>query len=887
MKFYVIDGHASIYRAYYAIKSRLSAPGTGQPTHAVFGFTKIIRALLDAHKPDYLVVALDSPGKTFRHERYTEYKANRKAMPEDLVSQLPYVDRVCEAYGIPIFRVPGFEADDLMGTLARLGRENGLEVILVSGDKDALQLVEDGVRVLDPVKDVLYDAEKVKEKRGVPPERIVDFLGLAGDSSDNIPGVPGVGPKKALKLLSEHDSLDAVLAASPNVKGKMGENLREFADQARLSRELATIDRRAPIELDVEECRAGRADQEKLIALFQELGFRDFMDSLAQSHVASEVDYEALTSARELEAFVRELSRKKLFSFDIETDSRKPVGAHIVGMSFSWKDGWARYVPIRAPEKQECVDERKALSLLRPILEDPKKGKVGQNIKYDCIVLKGVGVELRGIEFDTMVASYLTSAGSRQHSLDALALEHLSYKTITLKEVIGRGKSQTTMDKVSLEHVTPYACEDADITWRLREILLKKLKGLDLEKLCRELELPLIPVLAQMEENGVLVDVGALREMSADMERVLRDYESDIHKEAGKDFNVNSPKQLAQILFEERGLKPPKKTKTGLSTDAWVLERLARKDRLAALVLEYRKYQKLKSTYVDALPEDVNERTGRIHASFNQTVTATGRLSSSDPNLQNIPVRSEMGKGIRACFIAPNENTVLLAVDYSQVELRMLAHVSGDALLVQSFRNGRDVHRAVAAEVVGASEDDVTPEMRRRAKAVNFGLIYGQSAGGLAQSTGMSFEEAQEFIERYFSRYAGVKRCLDGIVEKARAEHGVKTVLGRVRYLPGIDSGDFRTRRMAERMAVNTVFQGSAADLMKKAMIEIHRELSRFDGARMILQIHDELVFEVPARGVNGLREMVVEKMEGAMKLRVPLEVDCGVGSTWLEAGGG
>ncbi len=887
MEFYVIDGHASIYRAYYAIKTRLSAPGTGQPTHAVFGFTKIVRALLDSHKPDYLAVTMDSPGKTFRHDRYAEYKANRPMMPQDLISQLPWIEQVCEAYGIPVFRRQGYEADDLMGTLARLGREAEFDVVLVSGDKDVLQLIEDGVGVYDPVKRVLYDAEKVKEKRGVPPERIIDLLGLAGDPSDNIPGIPGVGPKKALKLISEYGSLEGTLAASARIKGKLGENVRKFADQARLSMELATIDRRAPVELDVEKCKSGQADQAKLMELFRELGFRDFLDSLARSHAASRADYRAITSERELKEFAGELSEQKLFSFDIETDSRKPVGARIAGMSFSWRDGWARYLPFRAPEKSECLDERRAVELLKPILEDPGKGKVGQNIKYDCIVLKGVGVELQGIEFDTMVASYLTSPGTRQHNLDALALGHLSYKSIALEELIGKGKSQTTMDKVPLEQVTPYACEDADITWRLRGILLKKLKELGLEKLYRELELPLIGVLAQMEQNGVYVDVVSLREMSGVMGDVLRDYTRDIHREAGREFNVDSPKQLAQILFEERGLKPIKKTKTGLSTDQWTLERLAREDRLAEFVLEYRKYQKLKSTYVDALPEELNAGTGRIHASFNQTRTATGRLSSSDPNLQNIPVRSEMGKGIRECFVAPDEDTVLLAADYSQIELRMLAHVSEDALLVRAFREGRDIHRSVAAEVAGVDEKDVTSEMRSLAKRVNFGLIYGQKAQGLAQSTGMSVEEAGEFIERHFRRYSGVKRCLDGIVKKARAEHRVRTVMGRVRYLPGIDSADFRPRMMAERMAVNTVFQGSAADLIKKAMIEIHRELPRFDGARMILQIHDELVFEVPKREVERLRALVVEKMEKAMKLRVPLKVDCGVGRTWLEAGGG
>ena len=887
MKLYVIDGHASIYRAYYAIKTRLSVPGTGQPTHAVFGFTKILKALLDSHKPDCLVVAMDSPGKTFRHERYAEYKANRPKMPEDLISQLPYVERVCEAYGIPVFRRAGYEADDLMGTLARLGREEGLEVVLVSGDKDALQLVGNGVSVYDPVKQLLYDDEKVKETRGVRPEHIIDLLGLSGDSSDNIPGVPGVGPKKALQLISKYGSLDDVLAASAEIKGKLGENVRKFADQARLSRELATIDSHAPIELDTEECRVGRADEAKLIALFQELDFRDLMDWLAQSYVPSKVDYKAITSIRELEAFVQELSKERVFSFDIETDSSRPVGARIAGMSFSWKDGWARYLPIRAPEKAKCIDEQKALEFLKPILEDPGKDKVGQNIKYDCVVLKGVGVELRGIEFDAMVASYLTSPGTRQHNLDALALEHLSYRKISLQEVIGKGKSQTTMDKVPLERVTPYACEDADMTWRLRGILLEKLRELGLEKLYRELELPLIQVLAQMEHNGVRVDLKGLREMSEGMEEAIRDYERDIHKEAGKEFNVNSPRQLAQILFDERGLRPYKKTKTGRSTDSWVLERLARTDRLAELVLEYRKYQKLKSTYIDALPEDINDGTGRIHASFNQTRTATGRLSSSDPNLQNIPVRSEMGKGIRACFIAPDEETVLLAADYSQIELRMLAHVSNDEPLLRAFREGRDIHTAVAAEVGGVDEKDVTKEMRGRAKAVNFGIIYGQSPGGLAQSTGMSFEEAQEFIEEYFGRYAGVKRCIDGIVKKARSEHKVRTVMGRVRYLPNIEGGDVRARRMAERIAVNTVFQGSAADLIKKAMIEIHRELPRFNGAKMILQIHDELVFEAPRREEEGLRRMVTEKMEGAMKLRVPLRVDCGVGPTWLEAGGG
>ena len=896
-RLYLIDGHATLYRAYFAIKTRMSAPGTGTPTHAAFGFTRIVRALLEKEKPEYLAVAMDAPGPTFRHERYDKYKSSRPGMPDDLRPQIGMVERICEGYGIPIYRCPGFEADDVLGTLSEQASKKEVEVVIVSGDKDVLQLVTDPtVSVFDPTKGEgnktgagkMYHEKDVEEARGVPPDKLLDVFGLAGDTSDDIPGVPGVGIKTAVALVKKHGGLEEALAAAAagKEKGKRGENLKTFADQARLSRELAVIRRDAPCTLDLKACAVGSGDSGKLMKVFQELNFRAFLSTVAPSAKAEKgVRYHTVDTQAAFDKFLKSLKSKKLFAVDLETTSARPRAADIVGLSFSWKAKEAWYIPVRGPELEKTLSDKKVLKALAPTLEDPKVGKIGQNAKYDAIVFRRAGVRLLGLRFDTMVASYLLEPGSRAHNLDALALQHLGYRKIATEEIIGKGKNQTTMDTVSIEKVSRYACEDADITWRLYELLERRLREHDLLALYEQLEHPLIGVLEELEWNGIAIDADALASLSQGLADTLAIEEKAIYEAAGREVNINSPKQLKQVLYEELKLPVLKKTKTGPSTDSDVLSRLSDKHPLPKLILRYRELAKLKSTYADSLPEYVNPETGRIHASFHQTVTATGRLSSSEPNLQNIPVRSEQGRAIRQCFIPGEKGCKLLSADYSQIELRLLAHLSEDERLVKAFVDGLDIHAAVAAELAGIAVEDVSDDQRRRAKTVNFGLMYGQGAQHLARTTGMTVEEAEKFIDDYFARFQGVKKLKASVLERARDEGSVHTMMGRVRYLPDINSNDFGTRRAAERMAFNTVIQGSAADLMKRAMIDIHAELagSKKTKVRMLLQVHDELVFEAPEGEIDALKEMVERKMSGALQLSVPLVVDSGVGDNWLD----
>jgi DNA polymerase-1 len=866
----------------------MAAPSTGRATHAAFGFTKVLRAILDESSPEHLAVAMDAPGPTFRHERYDKYKSRRPAMPDDLSPQIGMVERICEAYRIPVFRAAGFEADDVIGTLARQAREAGLDVVIVSGDKDLLQLVTDRVLVLDPQKRKRFDPALVEKEKGYPPEKLIDVFGLSGDTSDDIPGVRGVGPKTAVALIKKYGTLEATIAAAEagKEKGKRGENLVKHAEQARLSRELATIRTDAPVELDPGASRVGAGDSKKLIAVFQELGFRAFLSTVAPTgSLDKELRYRTIDTPEKLAGFAKELASQEVFAFDTETTSNDARKAELVGLSFSWKPKEAAYVVVRAPEGERSLDETEVLDALRPALEDESVRKVAQNAKYDVQVLRRVGVEVKGLEFDTMVASYLLEPGTRSHGIDALALQHFGFRKIATSEVIGKGKSRTTMDRVPVEKVAPYACEDADICWRLYRALEGRIRDGGLEKLYRELELPLVEVLAEMEWNGIAVDREALGGLSAGMADMLAINEKEIYEAAGREFNVNSPKQLNEIFYQELGLPVLKKTPKGApSTDSEVLGRLSEKHVLPKLILRYRELAKLKSTYADALPGHVNSRTGRIHASLNQTVTATGRLSSSDPNLQNIPVRSEQGRAIRQCFVPGERGWKLLSADYSQIELRLLAHLSGDERMLEAFRSGADIHAAVAAELTGVKIEEVTSQERRRAKTVNFGLMYGQGAQHLARSTGMTVEEASDFIGDYFRRFEGVRKLREEVLEGARREGRVVTMLGRVRYLPEMNSDDVPARRSAERMAFNTVIQGSAADLIKRAMIDIHREMAaRGMRSIMILQIHDELLFESPPDEVNSLEEMVSARMSGALELSIPLVVDTGIGDNWLD----
>ncbi len=907
-RLYIIDAHATIHRGYHMPqRGQQMMSRDGHPTSAAFYFVQVLTGMLAQQRPDLLVIAADSPGKTFRHEFYKEYKANRPPSPEDLRWQVPKVMAICEGYGIPVYRIPGYEADDIIATLADQAAAAGLEVFVVSSDKDLLQLVGGAVRVYDPAKNFkegkLYGPEDVAAERGVPPERMIDYLALVGDSSDNIPGVAGIGPKTAVELLGKYGSLEGVLANAAKEKGKRRENLERDAEKARLSYRLATISHEVPVKIDLEAARVKPPDVEKLLPVFQELGFNMFLKKLmaaspapaadapslfgtsAPGADAMKRDYRAVAKPSELRALAHALVEAEAVSVDTETTGVDPLRADLVGLSFSTKEGEARYVPVRAPAGTEAAPLDELRRLFKPLLENPRLAKLGQNVKYDMIVLARHGINLRGVSFDTMLADYLLSPGKGLYNIDALALEHLGIRKIATQEVIGRGEEQTTMDLVPVETVANYACEDADVALRLAHLLRGRLVERGLLRLLEDVEVPLVEVLAAMQRTGIRLDVEALKAMSADLKAVLEAKQSEIHEAAGREFNIQSPKQLAELLYDELKLPVGRKTRTGRSTDEATLEGLAGLHPLPRLVLEYRGLAKLKNTYVDKLPEWINPETGRIHCSLNQTGTATGRLSSSEPNLQNIPVRTALGRSVRACFV-PEPDWAMVSADYSQIELRILAHYSQDEALLAAFREDKDIHAFVAAEVNGVAEKDVTSEMRRQAKAVNFGLIYGQTGWGLSQHLGISQDEAREFMKAYNARYPGVERCRQEILEKARKNGFVTTVLERRRYFPDINSQEASIRGGAERAAVNAVFQGSAADIIKVAMNRVFRELEAGGGAlksRMLLQIHDELLFEAPPDEVGELSERVREIMENAVKLTVPLKVSVGSGPNWLE----
>ncbi|MFQ5895022.1 MAG: DNA polymerase I [Nitrospinota bacterium] len=897
-RLFLIDGSSYIFRAYYAIRQPLST-SKGLSTAAVFGFANMLLKVLREKTPRFLAIAFDRREPTLRHQRYPEYKANRAATPEDLAEQLPYIHRLVDAMQIPRLSEPGYEADDLMGTLARKARQRGFEVILVAGDKDLMQLVAEGVLMWDPMKDLVIDAGEVEKKFGVPPGKVVEVQALMGDSTDNIPGVPGIGEKSASQLIQQYGSLENLLAhASEISRPRQREALLQHADLARLSRELCTLITDAPVEFTPERYRWERADGAALEALFQELEFSRLLD---QVHVVAggeaapgaapgrlEVraegrDYVSVTDRRAFAKLLSELERAGRFAVDVETTHFDPSRAEVVGLSFSARPGRARYVPIGhvGLGTKGQLPAGEVLGGLRPLLESPQLAKVGQNIKYDLVVLASCGVRLRGVTFDTMVASYLVDPGRRSHSLDALAGEYLGVKPVSYQEVAGTGAKQKPFSEVPLEVACDYSCEDADLTLRLADLLGKELEDAGLNGLFDEVEVPLIPLLAGMERKGVGLNGELLRRMSADLEGRMEGMTARIHELAGEPFNVNSPVQLREILFKKLKLPVISRTKTGPSTGMDVLEKLAAQHPLPAEILAYRQLAKLKSTYVDTLPGLVNPRTGRIHASFNQTVAATGRLSSSEPNLQNIPIRTELGRQIRRAFV-PAPGRLFLSADYSQVELRVLAHFTEDPSLVRAFREGEDIHRRTASEVFGAEPDAVTEEMRRMAKAVNFGVLYGLSAFGLSFGMNIPMEEARAFIEAYFARYPKVAAFIEGTLARAREEGLVRTLLGRRRFLPDLKSKNANARSAAERTAVNTVIQGSAADIMKLAMLRIDRKIHESSlPADLLIQVHDELVFEVDKGAEKKAADLVREEMERACCLKVPLSVEVSVGRSW------
>ncbi|MDR4499477.1 MAG: DNA polymerase I [Candidatus Scalindua sp.] len=888
-KIIIVDGSSYIFRAFYAIRTTLTN-SKGLPTNAIFGFTRMLMKLVRDEKPDYVVVVFDSGKKTARHEYFPEYKANRASMPDDLVPQIPYIHELVRSFNIHAVCIDGVEADDIIGTLSVQAKKKGLEVTIVSGDKDMMQLVGDGVTILDTMKDKRLGPNEVCEKLGVAPDKVVEIMGLMGDSSDNIPGVPGIGPKTALELINTYGDIENVLVHAREVKKKsVREKLSQYQDKARLSKKLVTIVTNLDLNYDLANFKAKEIDYEALVRILKELEFTSMLKELAPPRVSAEKlkkTYTTVLTEEEFENLLKVLKKSGSFAIDLETTSKHPVSAKIVGISLSCTPHEAYYIPV-AHDYPGCprqLDFKTVMGNLKPILEDPNLNKYGQNIKYEKIVLKKAGIYLHGIAFDTMVASYLLEPNKRNHSLDDIALEYLEHRMITYKEVAGTGKKEVGFQQVDIPRASEYSCEDADITFLLAQKFEPMIKSEGLEDVLKKIELPLVEVLAEMEMNGVRIDSNFLEKMSGKLETQLHQISKRIHQIAGEEFNINSQKQLAVILFEKLKLPTLKKTKTGYSTDEGVLEKLAGKHEFPSEVLNYRKLRKLKSTYVDALPALVNPETGRVHTSFNQTVTATGRLSSTEPNLQNIPIQTETGMEVRKAFI-PDKGNLILSADYSQIELRLLAHLSGDEILLESFRNGEDIHTRTASEVFHLLPQKVTPEMRRMAKAVNFGIIYGISAFGLANGIGVTQKEARDFIDDYFLLYKKVKQYIDESIEKARTAGYVSTMLGRRRHIPELKSPNKNVREFGERIAMNTPIQGSAADLIKLAMIEIFREMEKEKlKSKMIIQVHDELVFEVPVSEKQIMETLVRNRMEQTYSLDVPLTVNLCFGRNWNEA---
>jgi len=901
-RFFIIDGSAMIYRSFFAFQRQPLINSKGEDTSAVFGSFKSLLKILDEEKPDYMVVIFDTPEPTFRHKLYPEYKATREKMPIELAEQIPRVKEMIKVLNLPIIEKPGYEADDVMGTLAKLAEKNDLATYMVTGDKDFMQLVTPHIFMYNPKRSSddpeILDMDGVVAKMGIEPDQIINLMALTGDKSDNVPGVKGIGPKTGVTLIKEYGSIDSIYDNLDRIKGTVGNKLKDHKENAFLSKKLVTIKTDVNVDFDLEHFQVTPPEKEKAYNFFKEIEFNSELYRFMQNSDSDEsLNYQIIDTNDKFVSFIKKLQATKQFTFDLETTSIDPLLAEIIGFSFSWEKGTAYYVPISLeiqnnkgdlfsePIRTEGLKLDEVLFDLKPILSDSSYKKCGQNIKYDLLALSNYDVSVSGISFDTMVASYVINPSLRQHNLDALSLEFLNFKKIPTSELIGKGKSQITMAEVPMKDVAKYACEDADVTQRLKSIFEPKLTELSLDKLFREVELPLIDVLTEMEKNGVSLDHDFLRKMSLKLDKDLNILINDIYSIAGEEFNINSTKQLSNILFNKLGLPIIKRTKTGISTDVTVLEELAKGHELPKMLLDYRQLSKLKSTYVDALPKLINPRTKRVHSSYNQTVAATGRLSSSDPNFQNIPIRTEIGREIRRAFIPIDHNHIFIDADYSQIELRIMAHLSKDETLMGSFFNDEDVHRRTAALVFNVTPDEVDQEMRRKAKEVNFGIMYGMGPYGLSNRLGITVEEAENFIDEYFGFYPMVKQYIDETIFKVKTKGYVTTLLKRRRYLPEIHSDNRRVREFAERTAVNTPIQGSAADLIKVAMINIHQRFAREKlRAKMIIQVHDELVFEVHKEESDYIKKLIIEEMENAINLSVPVKVDVGIGNNWLEA---
>lgn len=883
---YLIDGYSLLYRSFYAIKG-LSSP-EGIPTNAVYGFLAALKKLKSSQSLDHLGVVLDTKGPTFRHEQYEDYKANRKPMPEELSVQVPILRDLLKALQIPTIEQDRYEADDILGSLASEAAGKKIHTVLVTTDKDLYQLVDDWTRVYNPAKEQMLDRDGVKRIFGVFPHQVTDVLALWGDPSDNIPGVPGIGEKTAKSLIQEFGSLQNLLENLAKIKPRLKEKIENHMEELRLSRELATIEKNLDVSFDLGDFKLSDPDTSELLRLFEKLGFQSFAADYIDRTPDTEMDYMTVTREEDLKSLVRRIKKAGFVSLDTETTHLQPTQADLVGISFSLSPGEAAYLPLGHDYKgaPEQIPKEKAFALLRPVLQSAEIKKIGQNIKYDYIVLKREGMEIQGLDLDSMVLSYLLHPNQGKHNLDRLALEHLKLKTIKYHEIAGKGKNEVTMNSVAVDRVTPYACQDADFAQRLGRLLWPRVQKAGMEDLYRNLEQPLIQVLAEMETAGISIDSQALKNLSIELDQEMRSLKKKIFDISGEEFNLNSPQQLAHILFEKLGLPTSRKTKItrGYSTGMDVLQDLAPKFPIAQHMLEYRQLSKLKSGYADSLPLLINPLTGRIHTSFNQTVASTGRLSSSDPNLQNIPARGEMGVRFRQAFI-PRKGHLFLSADYAQIELRVLAHLAADPALIQAFAADRDIHQETADQVFGTDASLFPEEQRRRAKIINFSIIYGTSAFSLAKELGTTTSEAQLFIDRYYARFPRVHEFLEHSVEEARRNGFSETLFGRKRPLPELRHQNRVIQQSGRRIALNTPIQGTAADLMKKAMIDIWRFIREQKmETRMLLQVHDELVFEVPDHEQETVEAMVQDKMEHVFPLKVPLKVHLGWGVNWAEA---
>jgi len=885
---YLVDGSSYIHRAFHAVRNLSNSKGL--PTNAIFGFSRMLLKLLGDKKPAHIAVVFDAKGPTFRHAIYDQYKATRPPAPEDLVAQFPYIRAIVQGLGLAMIEKEGYEADDIIGTLAKLGEEHGYKIIVVTGDKDFRQIISPSVALWDTMKDKVTDYETFTEEYGLKPEQMIDVMGLSGDTSDNIPGVPGVGEKTAIDLVKQFGTLEKVLENSQLIKKvKLKENLARASENALLSKKLVTLDLHVPLDQGPEDLTIGPPDRKRLGEIFRELEFRELWERFAPQEDSGEKDFTLCLSEEDLSALADRIRQKKQVSLRLETSAEDPLRAEMLGLSLSWEEGKAAYVPLRhsylgVPRQLEFPQEA---GTLKTLLEDNSIAKVGQDIKPHALVLRRHGISLKGIRFDTMIASYVLNPGLKQHELGPLAQQHLGAKVLSYEEVVGKSKGPEAFSAVDVTRAKSYSCERAEIALRLKSLMEKKLVTDKNDDLFYNLEMRLVSVLMDMEWEGIRIDIPFFKAQSEKYGEELRSIEGQIYEEAGMEFNINSPQQLGYVLFEKMGLPSQKKTgKTkAYSTDVKVLTRLASLPyKMPGLLLRYRTLSKLKSTYLDALIDLVHPVTGRIHTSFNQAVTATGRLSSSNPNLQNVPSRGEEGREIRKGFIA-DEGYVFLSADYSQIELRVFAHYSGDPAFMEAFRQEEDIHARTASEVLGVERARVTPDMRRIAKAINFGIIYGMGPQTLSEQLGIDLSTAKDYIAAYYSRYQGVVRYREAAVASAREKGYVTTLFQRRRYLPDIEHKNRMIRAESERMAINTPIQGTAADLIKKAMIRIHERLSEEKlKSRLLVQVHDELLFEVLEEELPQVSALVKEEMEGVHRLDVPLKVDMKTGRNWEEA---